>query len=83
MASLVITIIVLALLVIPVYLLWHFTRVIPSGRDTGIIIGILLIFTLIFSGALSLLTRAKRHEILASAAAYVDFFMNTPPRINS
>lgn len=32
---------------------------------------ILLIFTLIFSGILSLFTNAKRHEILGSAAAYV------------
>ncbi len=45
---------------------------IQSGKDTAIIIGILLVFTLTFSGALSsLLTRAQRHEILASAAAYV------------
>jgi hypothetical protein len=70
-ALLVITAMVLALLIIPVYILWHLTRAIQSGKDTAIIIGILLVFTLTFSGTLSLLTRAQRHEILASAAAYV------------
>ena len=72
-ASLVITAMVLALLIVPVYLLWHLTRAIQSGTATAIVIGVLLVFTLIFSGTLSLLTRAKRHEILASAAAYVIF----------
>jgi ABC-type Mn2+/Zn2+ transport system permease subunit len=71
---------VLALLIIPVYILWHLTRAIQSGTDTAIIIGLLLVFTLIFSGALSLLTTAQRHEILASAAAYVisKVFSSTP-----
>jgi hypothetical protein len=69
-ASIVLTATVLALLIVPVYFLWHLTRAIQSGTDTAIMIGVLLVFTLIFSGALSLLTRAKRHEILASAAAY-------------
>jgi len=69
-ALLVITAMVLALLIIPVYILWHLMGAIQSGKDTAIIIGILLVFTLTFSGALSLLTRAQRHEILASAAAY-------------
>jgi hypothetical protein len=64
---------VLTLLIIPVYLLWHLTRAIQSGTATATIIGVLLVFTLIFSGTLSLVTRAKRHEILASAAAYVIF----------
>jgi len=62
---------VLALLIIPVYLLWHLTRATQSGTAVAIVIGVLLVFTLIFSGTLSLLTSAKRHEILASAAAYV------------
>jgi hypothetical protein len=64
---------VLALLILPVYLLWHLTRAIQSGTAIAIVVVVLLVFTLIFSGALSLLTRAKRHEILASAAAYVVF----------
>jgi hypothetical protein len=64
-------IMILILLIIPVYILWHMTRVVQTGRTTSIIIGVLLVATLVFSAALSLLTRAKRHEILASAAAYV------------
>jgi hypothetical protein len=72
LASLVITAMVLALLIIPVYILWHLTRAIQSGTDTAIIIALLLVFTLTFSGTLSLVTRAQRHEILASAAAYVN-----------
>jgi hypothetical protein len=72
LASLVITAMVLALLIIPVYILWHLTRAIQSGTDTAIVIALLLVFTLTFSGTLSLVTRAQRHEILASAAAYVN-----------
>ena len=33
-------------------------------------IGTLLIFTLAFSSALSIFTKARRHEILAAAATY-------------
>lgn len=62
--------VILVLLIVPVYLLWHLTDGPESKRSTAIIISVLLVFTLIFSGALSLFTRAKRHEILASAAAY-------------
>jgi len=69
--SLIITLVILALLIIPVYLLWHLTR---SGEftnaTTAVMIGVLLVFTLVFSGVLSLFTRAKRHEVLAAAAGY-------------
>ncbi|KAF8856191.1 hypothetical protein BDZ45DRAFT_654497 [Acephala macrosclerotiorum] len=68
--SLILTAMILALLIVPVYLLWHLTREAETGKSTAIIIGVLLVFTLIFSGALSLFTRAKRHEVLGSAAAY-------------
>jgi hypothetical protein len=64
---------ILALLIIPVYLLWHLTRVIQSDKAVAIIIAVLLLFTLVFSAVIFLFTRAKRHEILASAAAYVPF----------
>ena len=33
-------------------------------------IGVLIIFTLLFSAAMSLLTKAKRHELFAASAAY-------------
>jgi len=74
MVSVIITAMVLALLILPVYLMWHLTRATQSGAAAAIIIGVLLISTLVFSGALSLFTRARRHEILASAAAYVILF---------
>jgi len=68
---------ILALLIVPVYILWKLTRVTESNTTTAVIIGVLLVFTLVFSGVLSLFTRAKRHEILAAAAAYV-----LPPKIS-
>lgn len=33
-------------------------------------IGVLVVFTLLFSAAMSLLTKARRHELFAAAAAY-------------
>lgn len=33
-------------------------------------IGVLLVFTLLFACALSLLTKAKRHELFAASTAY-------------
>ncbi|KAF4624048.1 hypothetical protein G7Y89_g14125 [Cudoniella acicularis] len=68
--NLIITGTILALLIVPVYILWNLTREIQSSRTVAIIIAVLLVSTLIFSGVLSLFTRAKRHEVLASAAAY-------------
>lgn len=63
-----------ALLIVPIYLLYSIVK----DRDgklnshlTAICIGILLVCTLLFSDVLSLFTRAKRHEILGAAAAYV------------
>jgi hypothetical protein len=67
--SLIITMVILALLIVPVYILWHLTRVTESTTVVAIIVGVLLVFTLVFSAVLSLFTRARRHEILASAAA--------------
>ncbi|KAG4442411.1 hypothetical protein IFR05_002113 [Cadophora sp. M221] len=58
------------LLSIPVYILWNLTRAVNSGKTISIIIAVLLVSTLIFSAELTLFTRAKRHEILAAAAAY-------------
>lgn len=33
-------------------------------------VGLLVVFTLLFSAAMSLLTKAKRHELFAASAAY-------------
>ncbi|TGO50282.1 hypothetical protein BCON_0187g00170 [Botryotinia convoluta] len=62
---------VLALFVIPVCILWYLCQMsIPSSTNIGIILAILLPFTFIFSAVISLFSRAKRHEVLAAAAAY-------------
>ncbi|KAH6668723.1 hypothetical protein B0J14DRAFT_703559 [Halenospora varia] len=80
--SLIITLTIVALLIIPIYVLWKLTNGEQTQKKSSLIIGILLIFTLVFSGVLSLFTRAKRHEILAAAAAYcavlVVFIGNVP-----
>jgi uncharacterized Tic20 family protein len=67
--SLLITLMILALLIVPVYILWKLTRTANfTNATTAVIIGVLLVFTLVFSGVLSLFTRARRHEVLAAAA---------------
>lgn len=71
-ASGVILVVILALLMVPIYLLYHListTNGVFTGQATAQCIGILLVFTLAFSAVLSLFTRAKRHEILGAAAA--------------
>ena len=74
MANVIITAWILGLLVLPIYLLYHFVNGAPNGVMTGnqnaICMGILLVATLLFSAVLSLFTRAKRHEILGAAAGY-------------
>ena len=75
-ASLVILMVMVALLIIPIYVLYTLEK--ASSKDgnhsleldsTGAYMGILLMFTLLFSAILSVFTRAKRHEILGAAAA--------------
>ena len=75
-ASLVIMMMVIALLIIPIYLLYRLAKASREADEqsldqdrTAISMGILLVFTLVFSAILSLFTRAKRHEILGAAAA--------------
>ncbi|KAF2807251.1 uncharacterized protein BDZ99DRAFT_478754 [Mytilinidion resinicola] len=76
----IITFVILILLVLPIYILYHLIKDVGTGKAYGICIGVLLLATLAFSAILSLFTRAKRHEILAAAAAYcavlVVFFGN-------
>jgi hypothetical protein len=61
---------ILALLVVPVYILYHLIIADGNRATDAICVGCLLGFTLAFSVALSLFTRAKRHEILGAAAGY-------------
>lgn len=70
LAAGIITFMILVLLVVPTYVLYHLTNDVGQGsQTTALCIGVLLIFTLAFSAALSLFTRARRHEILGAAAA--------------
>ncbi|KAI4700967.1 hypothetical protein J4E81_003931 [Alternaria sp. BMP 2799] len=41
-----------------------------NKRDTFNAVGVLIVFTLLFSAAMSLLTKAARHELFAASAAY-------------
>lgn len=62
---------ILMLLVVPIYALY---RVSSSANNTNgntvnaISMGILLVATLLFSAALALFTKAKRHELLGATA---------------
>lgn len=53
-----------------------------NGKADAPCMGVLLVSTLAFSAVLAIFTRAKRHEILAAAAAYcavlVVFLGNVP-----
>jgi hypothetical protein len=74
LASSLITLMITALLIVPIYLLYSLVKDEDGkldGHTAGICITILLVCTLLFSAVLSLFTRAKRHEILGAAAAYV------------
>jgi hypothetical protein len=70
LAITIITLMILVLLVVPIYILFHLVDGNNSSRTYSICIGVLLISTLAFSAVLSLFTRARRHEILGAAAAY-------------
>jgi O-antigen/teichoic acid export membrane protein len=74
-ASSLITFMIVALLIVPIYLLYNLVKDQDGKFDshaTGVCIAILLVCTLLFSIVLSGFTRAKRHEILGAAAAYVN-----------
>ena len=59
----------LCLLILPVFLLYKLTVTHDLEITYTVSIGVLLVFTLVFSAVLSLFTQAKRHEIFAAAAA--------------
>tara|TARA_R110002003_G_scaffold149_7_gene13551 strand:+ start:11901 stop:12272 length:372 start_codon:yes stop_codon:yes gene_type:complete len=70
LANSILMFLVLILLVLPIYLLYHMVHDIGTHDAYVMCIGTLLVFTLAFSSILSLFTKARRHEILAAAAAY-------------
>ena len=69
LVTVIITFIIIALLILPIYFLWHISQLLETSQTTAITIGVLLVFTLVFSTVLSIFTRAKCHEILGAAAA--------------
>ncbi|KAL8862605.1 MAG: hypothetical protein Q9178_001103 [Gyalolechia marmorata] len=69
LVTFIISAIMLILLVVPTYALYHVTNIKASSTTNATCIGILLVATLVFSAVLSLFTKAKRHEILGASAA--------------
>jgi hypothetical protein len=72
LVSFLIMVMVLALLVVPVWALYHVSSSFDAknaNTSNAICMGILLVATLLFSAALALFTKAKRHELLGAAAA--------------
>lgn len=86
LANILITLVIFALLVVPVVAMYMLTSTnlhigagssndSPSSndsntRDTLNAVGLLIVFTLLFSAAMSMLTKAARHELFAASAAY-------------
>jgi hypothetical protein len=68
--GLIITSVIFLLLVVPVVGMYKLTSVGNSPHATFTAIAVLIVFTLLFSGAMGLLTVARRHEIFAASAAY-------------
>jgi hypothetical protein len=68
--SLIITSIIFVLLVLPVIAMYKLTTLSSASNGTFNAIGVLVVFTLLFSAAMSLLTKARRHELFAASAAY-------------
>lgn len=63
LVRMILTIITVVLLVVPTTILYE-----VSGQ-AGLRIGLIMLFTLLFSMALGVLTKAKRHEMFAATAA--------------
>ena len=67
--SLLITAVIFILLVLPVVAMYRLTSF-GTRASTFHAVGILIVFTLLFGAAMSLLTGARRHELFAASAAY-------------
>lgn len=66
--SIIIMYVIITLLVVPVGLMcWLSISAVPSPVE---VVGILLVFTLLFCGAMSALTRARPSELFAASSAY-------------
>lgn len=69
LVNMIITGIIFILLILPVVALYELSDV-GTRASPFEAIGILIIFTLLFSGAMSALTKARRQELFAASAAY-------------
>ena len=69
LVGLLLTLIIFALLVLPVVAMYKLTSI-GDRNSTFDAVGILAVFTLLFSAAMSVLTKAKRHELFAASSAY-------------
>ena len=67
--TLLITGIVLVLLMIPIGLLYYLALIFIRKTTDSICVDVLMVSTIIFTTLLLLFAKAKRHEILAAAAA--------------
>ncbi|KAF7872143.1 hypothetical protein EAF04_003068 [Stromatinia cepivora] len=77
--------VLLLLLILPVFVLYRLTDHHNLDITYTVSIGVLLIFTLLFSAVLSLFTQAKRHEIFGAAAGYcavLVVFISNIPNVN-
>lgn len=72
----IIVMVVVILQFLPICILYYLVNEVRTKQASIVCLGVLLIFTLIFSTVLSFFTRAKRHEIYGAAAAYVHTFTN-------
>jgi hypothetical protein len=69
LVNLFITVALFLLLVAPVLAMYRLSTF-KTTECVFAAIGVLMVFTLLFAAAMSLLTKAKRHELFAAAAAY-------------
>ena len=69
LVGLIITTVIFVLLILPVVAMYWLTSF-DTHDSTFRAIGVLIVFTLLFGAAMSVLTRALRHELFAASAAY-------------
>ncbi|KAJ4986800.1 hypothetical protein SVAN01_07727 [Stagonosporopsis vannaccii] len=69
LVGIIITLIIFILLILPVVAMYKLTSI-GERNSTFDAVGVLVVFTLLFSAAMSLLTKAQRHELFAASAAY-------------
>lgn len=87
LTNIIFLLLLVVLIDVPIWLLYDQVQDGGSNRAYMLCIMIVMVFTLVFSGILALLTSAKRHETFAASAAYcavlVVFFGNIEPNRDS